>query len=129
MTTHALRFVGLSDEDRKDTRRLGKLAKDEAVEVRVRRPGRSARVLDLPPDATALIEGLLVHLLAGDRVAVLTDDRELSPNEAASIIGISRPLVVHRMNIGELPFRYVGKHRRARLKDVLRLKDRIDAQR
>jgi hypothetical protein len=33
------------------------------------------------------------------------------------------------MEIGDLPFRYVGKHRRAKLKDVLDLKTRIDAQR
>jgi predicted ribonuclease YlaK len=33
------------------------------------------------------------------------------------------------MNIGDLPFRYVGKHRRATLRDILGLKTRIDAQR
>ncbi|MEH2624803.1 hypothetical protein V1292_002858 [Bradyrhizobium sp. AZCC 1719] len=32
------------------------------------------------------------------------------------------------MDIGDLPFRYVGKHRRAKLKDVLALKTRIEAQ-
>jgi hypothetical protein len=62
-------------------------------------------------------------------VAVLAEDQELSPNDAAEILGISRPLVVHRMGIGDLPFRYVGKHRRTKLKDVLALKTKIDAQR
>jgi hypothetical protein len=33
------------------------------------------------------------------------------------------------MEIGDLPFRLVGKHRRTRLKDVPELKDRPDAQR
>ena len=61
-------------------------------------------------------------------VAVLAEDHELSPNDAADILGISRPLVVHRMDIGDLPFRYVGKHRRTKLKDVLALKAKIDAQ-
>lgn len=60
---------------------------------------------------------------------VLIEEQEISPNDAASILGISRPLVVHRMDIGDLPFRYVGKHRRSKLKDVLALKARIDAQR
>ena len=32
------------------------------------------------------------------------------------------------MDIGDLPFRYVGKHRRTKLKEVLALKTRIDAQ-
>ena len=116
MTT--LHFVELSDEDRKDAGRLGKIGKGDRIEVRVKRGTGPDQTLSLPPDAAALIEALLGHLLEGDRVAVLTEDQELSPNDAASILGVSRPLVVHRMEIGELRFRYVGKHRRAKLKDV-----------
>lgn len=129
MTTHVLQFVELSDEDRKETGRLGKLGKGDQVEVRVKRRSGADQTLSLPPGAAALIEALLGHLLDGDRVAVLTEDQELSPNDAASILGVSRPLVVHRMDVGDLPFRYVGKHRRTTLKDVLGLKTKIDAQR
>jgi len=129
MTTQVLQFVELSDAARKETGRLRKLAKGDQVEVRVKRRSGADQTLSLPPDAAALIEALLGHLLDGDRVAVLTEDQELSPNDAASILGVSRPLVVHRMDIGDLPFRYVGKHRRATLKDVLGLKTKIDAQR
>ena len=129
MTTHVLQFVELSDSDRKGTGRLTKLAKGDQFEVRVKRRGGADQTLSLPPDAAAMIEALLGHLLDGDRVAVLTEDQELSPNDAASILGVSRPLVVHRMDVGDLPFRYVGKHRRATLKDVLGLKTKIDAQR
>ncbi|WP_309762885.1 hypothetical protein [Agrobacterium pusense] len=50
----------------------------------------------------------------------------MSPSEASTILGISRPLVVLRMDRGDLPFRYVGKHRRALLKDVLALKSKLD---
>ena len=75
-----------------------------------------------------LHEAALGHLLLGERVAVLAEDQELSPNDVADILGVSRPLVVHRMDVGDLPFRYVGKHRRTKLKDVLALKTRIEAQ-
>jgi len=128
MTTQILQFVKLSDEDRKGADRLGKVCKGDKLELRVKRHTGPDQTLSLPPDAAALIEVLLGHLLEGDRVAILTEDQELSPNDAASILGVSRPLVVHRMEIGELPFRYVGKHRRAKLKDVLGLKGKIDAQ-
>ena len=53
---------------------------------------------------------------------------ELSPEQAGRILGISRPLVVRRMDDGRLPFTYVGAHRRCKLEDVLRLKAQEDEQ-
>jgi hypothetical protein len=129
MTTRALAFTTLSEADRKETSRIGKLGKGDRVEVRVRRRTGAVETVILPLEAAALVEDLLAHLLEGEPVAVLTEDQELSPGDAASILGISRPLVVRRMEVGDLAFRYVGKHRRARLKDVLLLKSKIDAQR
>ncbi len=126
MTTHVLQFVELSGQDRKVARPLGK---GDRIEIRVRRQSGEDQVLRLPPKSAGLIHDMLGHLLDGERVAVLAEDQELSPSEAGEILGISRPLVVHRMDAGDLPFRYVGKHRRAKLKDILALKARIDSQR
>lgn len=129
MTTHVLEFVELSDADLKAAEPIGKLGKGDRVEVRIRRKSGVDQVVRLRPQAAALLQTALGHLARGERVAVLAEDQELSPNAAADILGISRPLVVHRMDIGDLPFRYVGKHRRTKLKDVLALKARIDAGR
>jgi hypothetical protein len=128
MTTHVLLFVELSDQDRKAAKTFNKLGKGDQVELRVRRKSGEDQVVKLPPKAAALLETALGHLFQGARVAILAEDQELSPNDAADILGISRPLVVHRMDVGDLPFRYVGKHRRTKLKDVLALKTRIEAQ-
>jgi hypothetical protein len=128
MTTQVLQFVAFSDQDRKKAGPLAKLGKGDQLEVRIRRKSGKDRIVRLPRQAAALLRSTLAHLLRGERVAVLVDDQELSPNDAAAILGISRPLVVHRMDIGDLPFRYVGKHRRTKLKDVLALKMKIDSQ-
>ncbi|MSP02812.1 MAG: DNA-binding protein [Acetobacteraceae bacterium] len=129
MTTRVLQFVELSDRDRRRTGRLEKPGVGDGVEMRVRRRAGGDQTVTLPPGAAAVIEVLLGHLVNGERVALLAQDQELNPNEAANVLGISRPLVVHRMDIGDLPFRYVGKHRRAKLRDVLVLKTKIDAGR
>jgi hypothetical protein len=129
MTIHVLQFVELSDQDRKAAKPFGKLGKGDQVEVRVRRKSGEDQVVRLPPKAAALLEAALGRLLQGERVAVLAEDQELSPNDAADILGISRPLVVQRMDMGDLQFRYVGKHRRTKLKDVLALKTKMDTQR
>ncbi|QNA86665.1 DNA-binding protein [Sphingomonas sp. So64.6b] len=128
MTSQVVQFAGLSDRDRKKVAPLAKLAEGDHVELHVRRRDGGEQTLSLPSAANGVVETLLLRLLSGERVAVLTEDQELSPTETSTVLGISRPLVVHRMDIGDLPFRYVGKHRRALLKDVLALKERLDAR-
>jgi hypothetical protein len=122
MASQVVKFAGLSDRDRKKVSPLPKLGQGDRLELHVRRRGGEEETVVLPPAAISVMETLLARLLNGERVAILTEDQELSPTEASAILGISRPLVVHRMDVGDLPFRYVGKHRRALLKDVLALK-------
>ncbi|PDT21260.1 excisionase [Rhizobium hidalgonense] len=128
MASQIVHFAGLSDRDRKAASPLPKLGAGDRLELHVRHEGGKEQTLSIPPSAAAAVEALLAHMLRGERVAVLAEDQELSPTEAAAVLGISRPLVVVRMDRGELPFRYVGKHRRALLKDVLILKSRLDTR-
>jgi len=129
MANQVVKFIGLSDQDRKKMSPLPKLTEGDRVELRVHRQDGRDQTVVLPSVAARMIEMLITHLFSGERVAVLLEEQELSPTEASAVLGISRPLVVHRMDIGDLPFRYVGKHRRALLKDVLALKAKLDVQR
>ncbi len=128
MASQRIHFAGLSDRDRRIASPLPKLAAGDRLELHVHQEGGREQKLSIPPSAAAAVEALLAHMLRGERVAVLAEDQELSPTEASAILGISRPLVVLRMDRGDLPFRYVGKHRRALLKDVLALKSRLDTR-
>jgi excisionase family DNA binding protein len=78
----------------------------------------------LPPGAVPAVADLLDRLARSEAVAVLAAETEVSPEEAARLLGISRPLVRRRMDAGVLPFRRVGAHRRLRLADVLALRAR-----
>lgn len=128
MASHLVKFAGLSDRDRKKVANLPKLAAGDRLELHVRRKDGRDQMMPLPPVAADAVETLIEGLLRGERVVVLTEDQELSPTEASEILGLSRPLVVLRMDRGDLPFRYVGKHRRAALKDVLALKAKLDTR-
>jgi hypothetical protein len=128
MASQIIHFAGLSDRDRKAASPLPKLVAGDRLELHVRHEGGREQTLAIPPSAASAVEALLAHMLRGERVAVLSEDQELSPTEASAVLGISRPLVVLRMDRGDLPFRYVGKHRRALLKDVLALKSRLDTR-
>ncbi|MDQ2861263.1 MAG: DNA-binding protein [Pseudomonadota bacterium] len=129
MTASRLQFTRLSDRDRKRAGPGLSISDGDEVELHVKDAHGADRMLIVPPEAAGLIGTVLDRLARGEQVAVVAAGREISPNATAEILGMSRPLVVHRMDVGDLPFRYVGKHRRAKLKDVLALQTRLDGER
>lgn len=97
---------------------------EDRVEVLVVRRDGTREQVEVPAAAVGIIGDVLATLSQTEEVALLADDAEVSPEDAAAILGISRPLVRRRMDAGVLPFRRVGTHRRLRLSDVLELKQR-----
>lgn len=80
--------------------------------------------LRLPAAALPALADLLDRLSSADTITVPANDAEVTPEKAARILGTSRPLVRRRMDMGLLPFRSVGAHRRIRPLDVLALRAR-----
>lgn len=91
--------------------------------------GREVTTLDLPPMAAALIRALLKEMADGKAVAVVADDAEVTTQQAADLLHVSRPFVVGMVEKGTLPARNVGKQRRLLLKDVLAYKRDNEAKR
>ena len=94
------------------------------ADLRLTRSDGTEEAFTLPASALPALADLLDRLSSSDAVTVLAEDTEITPEDAAGILGISRPLVRQRMDIGALPFRRVGAHRRLRLTDVLALRAR-----
>jgi excisionase family DNA binding protein len=61
-------------------------------------------------------------------LAVFKPEDEVSPERAAELLGVSRPIVYRRMDSGRLPFRQVGTHRRICPADVAKLKQFEDRE-
>lgn len=83
---------------------------------------------ELPPTASAAVRQLLTDLAAGSAVHLLTDDTEMTTQDAADILGISRTYVVRLVDNGKIPALMVGTHRRLRAADVLEYKARRDTR-
>ena len=127
MTTNTVRLAALTHEDHEAVQAFATLAQASGgIELRARVGGEEQVV---PPSLDRLIRQVIAEAARGEPLVVLSEDREVTPNEAAGILGVSRPLVMQRMEAGELPFRRVGAHRRMRLGDVLALRGRMEAQR
>ncbi len=56
----------------------------------------------------------------------MSDEQELTPVQAAEILRIAPSLVMHRMDVGDLPYRDVGTQRCTTMQAVLALKATLD---
>jgi len=94
----------------------------DRVDLSLTRPSGEKASLELSPEIVEALRLVLDRMADSDEVLLLHEDAELTPEQAAKVLGISRPLVYQRMDDGRLPFREVGAHRRVSLNDVLKLK-------
>lgn len=81
----------------------------------------------MPGRLAGLLEDLLHQLVSGLAVLVLSLDHELTPQQAAEVLGISGLHLADLIDMGELPHRKVGARRRLYLEDVLAYKAGLDA--
>lgn len=75
--------------------------------------------VELPTAAADAVRHLLIELASGASVHVLADDADLTTQEAADWLGISRTYLVRLIDAGKVPAHLVGTHRRLRASDVL----------
>jgi len=86
---------------------------------------RSTTVV-LPADAVRILTVALLHLARGRDVSVVPVDRELTTQQAADFIGVSRPFLIKQIDLRALPCRMLGRHRRLRMEDLIRFKQQLE---
>ncbi|MCD2342560.1 helix-turn-helix domain-containing protein [Ideonella azotifigens] len=76
--------------------------------------------IQLPPEALAAIEDVLRAMSQGLEVAVIQAPQELSTQDAANYLNVSRPFIVKEIEAGRLPCRKVGTHRRIEFSELMK---------
>ena len=94
----------------------------------VRKGARSA-VVELPPAVSRLVLDLLQLVGKGEAVTLVPFGGELSTQEAADLLKVSRSFLVRMVENREIPHHKVGTHRRIRMEDLLAYKQRRDQTR
>ena len=79
----------------------------------------SVSVRDLPDSVLVLVRQILMEMAQGHAVSLSALPQELSTQQAATVLGVSRPFVIKLMDEGQLAYRKVGSHRRVMLDEVM----------
>lgn len=80
-------------------------------------------LLQLPPKVLRLIADLLGALAQGKAVTIMPKELDVTTQEAARFLNVSRPYVIRLLDANKMPYHKVGTHRRIRFEDLVRYKE------
>lgn len=115
------------DKDAPLVRQLDDALAEDSGKASLRAP--SGEDIELPHSVFEVLVRVVHEMARGNAVKVLPVHAELTTQQAADLLGVSRPFLVRLLEDGEVPFRKVGSHRRVRLEDLLVYKDERDRER
>ena len=84
-------------------------------------------VLELPPAALRVIARVLGMMGERKPLILIPRDHELTTQEAASMLRVSRPFVIKEIEANRLACHRVGSHRRIAYTEVIRYRDAMKA--
>ncbi|MGW5364093.1 helix-turn-helix domain-containing protein [Actinopolymorpha pittospori] len=88
-------------------------------------PGDS---VELPEEVYRILRQVVDAMRQGHAVTVSPQTRALTTQQAADLLGVSRPTVVKLLDDGKIPFERTRTHRRILLKDLLEYRERRRAE-
>jgi len=89
------------------------------------RVGNTNDEVELPEGAVRLLVDILVNMAEGNAVTLIPVHAELTTQQTAEFIGVSRPFLIRLLEQGVIPYHKVGTHRRVYFEDVQAYKKRI----
>ena len=128
MSEHAVSEIHATPSERMQLVAVQRIVADESATVQV---GVGAEVVELPPSLVRLLMAGADALGGGDVVALVSEEAEVSPAEAARLLGVSRQYVDRLVATGVLPIRRLPQSRYRKIPARAVLADKVakDAKR
>jgi excisionase family DNA binding protein len=87
------------------------------------------QTVTLPAEAFRLLVEIVSQMASGNAVSIIPVHVEVTTQQAADFLYVSRPYLISLLESGKLPFRKVGTHRRVRMADLIAYKRRDEEAR
>jgi excisionase family DNA binding protein len=97
-----------------------------------RRPallGPNGEQFELPDSLYRIMRLVVEHLRRGESVSIMHAAEELTTQQAADLLNVSRPYLVRLIDRGDIPCHMVGTHRRILRKDLEQYRAERDKKR
>jgi excisionase family DNA binding protein len=91
--------------------------------------GADGKEISLPEPVYKVLQSVVQAMAAGQAISIVPANRELTTQEAADLLNVSRPYLIKLLKQGDIPHIMVGSHRRVNSQDLMDYKNNRDAER
>jgi excisionase family DNA binding protein len=102
--------------------------KDSQGTLRLLSADHSVPPIEVPASAFHLFVEVLNQMALGHAVTLVPTHRELTTQEAADLLRVSRPYFVKLLETGEIPFHRVGVRRRIKFEDLGKYMEKVKGE-
>ncbi|WP_292763622.1 helix-turn-helix domain-containing protein [Nostoc sp. NOS(2021)] len=85
--------------------------------------------MTIPDSVCCVLRQVVQAMASGKNVSIVTHNPELTTQQAADLLNVSRPYLIKLLEQGELPYIMVGTHRRVKFEDLRKYKQQRDTKR